>query len=72
MLLLTRREGENIIIGDDIQIQILSVSKDPENVRILVEAPDVVAVQCSDVGSQVTDRKQGPVVTHKQARRVIR
>ncbi|KPX50403.1 hypothetical protein ALO68_200116 [Pseudomonas syringae pv. helianthi] len=72
MLLLTRREGENIVIGDDIQIQILSVSKDPENVRILVEAPDVVAVQCSDVGSQVTDYKQGPGVTHKQVRRVIR
>ncbi|WP_284404492.1 carbon storage regulator, partial [Pseudomonas syringae] len=34
MLLLTRREGENIIIGDEIQIQILSVSKDAEHVRI--------------------------------------
>ncbi|WP_080438342.1 carbon storage regulator [Pseudomonas syringae] len=51
MLLLTRREGENIIIGDQIQIQILSVSKDPEHVRIGVESLDVLAVQCSDVSS---------------------
>ncbi|PBK54108.1 carbon storage regulator [Pseudomonas syringae pv. actinidiae] len=72
MLLLTRREGENIIIGDQIQIQILSVSKDPEHVRIGVESPDVLAVQCSDVSSEVTDRKLDPVITHKQARRVIR
>ncbi|MCK0551457.1 carbon storage regulator [Pseudomonas syringae] len=72
MLLLTRREGENIIIGDEIQIQILSVSKDPEHVHIGVESPDVLAVQCSDVGSEVTDRKQDPVITYKQARRVIR
>ncbi|GKQ32316.1 carbon storage regulator [Pseudomonas syringae pv. theae] len=72
MLLLTRREGENIIIGDEIQIQILSVSKDAEHVRIGVESSDVLAVQCSDVGSEVTDRKLDPVITHKQARRVIR
>ncbi|WP_032618259.1 carbon storage regulator, partial [Pseudomonas avellanae] len=28
MLLLTRREGENIMIGDGIQIQVLSVSEE--------------------------------------------
>ncbi|WP_032618278.1 carbon storage regulator, partial [Pseudomonas avellanae] len=27
MLVLTRREGENIMIGDGIQIQVLSVSE---------------------------------------------
>ncbi|WP_162881161.1 carbon storage regulator, partial [Pseudomonas coronafaciens] len=42
MLLLTRREGENIMIGDGIQIQVLSVSEDTGDVRIQIEAPDVV------------------------------
>ncbi|RMO09607.1 Carbon storage regulator-related protein [Pseudomonas coronafaciens pv. zizaniae] len=66
MLLLTRREGENIMIGDKIQIQVLSVSEDAEEVCIQIEAPNVVAAQCRDVDSEVTDRKPSPVITHKR------
>ncbi|WP_081591731.1 carbon storage regulator, partial [Pseudomonas avellanae] len=66
MLFLTRREGENIMIGDGIHIQVLSVSEDAGNVRIQIEAPDFVAVQCRDVDSEMTDRKPGPVITHKR------
>ncbi|KOP53050.1 MULTISPECIES: carbon storage regulator [Pseudomonas syringae group] len=66
MLLLTRREGENIMIGDEIQIQVLSVSEDAEEICIQIEAPNIVAVQCRDVDSEVNDRKLSPVITHKR------
>lgn len=42
MLVLTRRKGESIAIGDDIQIQVLSVKGG--QVRIGVNAPREVAV----------------------------
>ncbi|AVB13119.1 MULTISPECIES: carbon storage regulator [Pseudomonas syringae group] len=66
MLLLTRREGENIMIGDGIQIQVLSVSEDTGDVRIQIEAPDVVEAQGRTVGNEVADHKPGPVITHKR------
>ncbi|KPZ03427.1 hypothetical protein ALO43_200092 [Pseudomonas tremae] len=66
MLLLTRREGENIMIGDGIQIQVLSVSEDTGAVRIQIEAPDAVEAQSRNVDNEVTDGKPGPVITHKR------
>ncbi|GFZ60636.1 carbon storage regulator [Pseudomonas amygdali] len=55
MLLLTRREGEIIMIGDAIQVQ--SVSEGA--VRIQIEAPDLVAVR------EASDHQHGPAITHK-------
>ncbi|KPZ05022.1 MULTISPECIES: carbon storage regulator [Pseudomonas syringae group] len=63
MLLLTRREGENIMIGDAIQFQVLSVSEGA--VRIQIEAPDFVEVR------EVSDRKHGPAITHKRRRSLV-
>ncbi|WP_117182352.1 carbon storage regulator [Pseudomonas amygdali] len=63
MLLLTRREGENIKIGDAIQVQVLSVSEGA--VRIQIDAPDFVEVR------EVSDRKQGPNITHKRRRSLV-
>ncbi|RMM92267.1 hypothetical protein ALQ43_101201 [Pseudomonas savastanoi pv. glycinea] len=66
MLVLTRRKGENIMIGDGIQIQVLSVSEETGDLRIQIEAPDVVEAQSRNVGNEVTDRKPGPVIIHKR------
>ncbi|EFW77435.1 carbon storage regulator [Pseudomonas savastanoi] len=66
MLLLTRREGENIMIGDGIQIQVLSVSEDTGDVHIQIEAPNVVEAQSRNVGNEVTDRKPSLVIIHKR------
>jgi carbon storage regulator len=69
MLFLTRRAGEKIIIGDEIQIQFLSVSEDAGDVSIRIDAPDSVTVQCRDVDTDATGPKHGPVITHKRRRR---
>ena len=66
MLLLSRRVGEKILIGEEIQIKVLSVSEAVGSVRIEIEAPDPGAVHSKEVDSEVSDRKAGPVVTHKR------
>lgn len=66
MLLMTRRQGESIVIGDEIQIQVLSVSEATGDVRIQIEAPVLLPVQCVDVESDMTARRSNPVITHKR------
>ncbi|UXZ97252.1 carbon storage regulator [Pseudomonas phytophila] len=46
MLILTRRQGESIVINDEIQFQVLSVSEATGDVRIQIEAPELLAVVC--------------------------
>ncbi len=60
MLVLTRREGENILIEDGIQIQVLAISEFDQIVRIGIEAPKVAIVQCRDCsGLMVPDTHLG-------------
>lgn len=66
MLLLTRRQGESIVIGDEIQIQVLSVSEATGDVHIQIEAPELIAVQRVDVDIDVTVRRDNPVITQKR------
>lgn len=42
MLVLTRRSGETILIGDDIEITVLAV--DGNQVRVGIEAPEDVKI----------------------------
>ncbi len=47
MLILTRRAGESIVIGDDIVVTIVEAGRD--HVRIGIEAPRSVAVHRQEV-----------------------
>lgn len=47
MLILTRRQNESILIGDDIKIQVLGINGG--NVRIGVEAPRETIVDREEV-----------------------
>ena len=47
MLILTRKTGETITIGDDIQIQVLSIKGG--QVRIGVDAPREIAVNREEI-----------------------
>ncbi len=47
MLILTRRAGENVVIGDDIVISVIEVRGDA--VRIGIEAPRSLAVHREEV-----------------------
>lgn len=51
MLALTRRKGDSIIIGDNIQVTIISVQG--EQVKIGIEAPKDVAVYRKEIYDQI-------------------
>ena len=42
MLILTRRSGESIIIGDDVKVTVLSI--DRNQIRIGIDAPEEVDI----------------------------
>jgi len=56
MLVLSRKEGEQIHIGDDIVITITRLSKD--KVRIGVEAPKNTPVYRSEIYQRIMRRKE--------------
>jgi carbon storage regulator len=57
MLVLTRKTNQSIMIGDDIEVSILSVSGD--KVRIGIEAPRDVAVFRQEVYEVIDERGAG-------------
>lgn len=55
MLVLTRRTKQSIMIGDDIELSVLSVSG--EKVRIGIEAPDEVPIFRKEVYVRIEDER---------------
>ena len=55
MLILTRKVGETIMIGDDIKITILD--KSFTRVRIGITAPENVAVHRSEIYDKIKDQE---------------
>jgi carbon storage regulator len=53
VLVLTRKAGEKILIGDDVVITVLDVRRD--GVRIGIEAPSGIKIQRDEVVRAVTE-----------------
>lgn len=51
MLVLTRRQGESVMIGDDVRVRVVSVSGG--QVRLAIEAPDGVSVHREEVYERI-------------------
>ena len=56
MLVLSRRVGESVVIGDDITVTVLEVRGDV--VRIGIDAPRSVAVNRAELLAEVTNNNQ--------------
>lgn len=56
MLILTRRVGETLMIGDDVTVTILGVKGN--QVRLGVNAPREVAVHREEIYQKIQDEKQ--------------
>lgn len=55
MLILTRRIGETLMIGDDVTLTILSVKG--RQVRVGINAPKEVAVHREEIYNKIQDEK---------------
>jgi carbon storage regulator len=64
MLILTRRVGESVMIGDDVTITVLGVKGN--QVRVGINAPKNVAVHREEIYERIKREQQGEV-TEKQA-----
>lgn len=60
MLILTRRIGETLIIGDDVNITVLGVKGN--QVRLGINAPKDVSVHREEIYLRIQQEKQGQPV----------
>jgi carbon storage regulator (csrA) len=59
MLVITRKKGESILIGDDIEI--IVVKTDDGNVKLAINAPKNISVLRKELYKQVTEENQNSV-----------
>ena len=59
MLILTRRPGETIKIGDDVEVTVLAVKGN--QVRIGITAPKEVAVHREEIYDKIKEEQEDPL-----------
>lgn len=60
MLIITRKPGEKIMLGDDVTIEVIEVSG--SSVRIGIAAPRSVPVYREEIWASVKNDRGGPAV----------
>jgi carbon storage regulator len=61
MLVVTRKKDEKLIIGNEIEIQVLRIGRD--NVRLGIKAPSHISIYRYEIYETIKKEKQGAVET---------
>ena len=64
MLILTRRVGEAIVIGDDVMVTVLETSGN--NVRIGIKAPSDIPVHREEIYQKIEKKKRNVIKLPKK------
>lgn len=64
MLVLSRKPGESVTIGDEVRITVLSISG--KQVRIGIEAPSDIAVHREEIYEKIANEKAATVAESKE------
>jgi carbon storage regulator len=70
MLVLTRRAGESIVIGNDVTVTVLEVRGD--QIRLGIDAPKDVPIHREEVYVQVQQENRGAVASAARAADLLR
>lgn len=69
MLVLTRKQKESIIIGDDIEIIVLSI--DGEQIKLGIHAPNNIEIHRKEVYLSIQEENTDAIKTEKKSLSVI-
>jgi carbon storage regulator len=70
MLALTRKVGESIVIGDDIEVTVLAVHGD--QIKIGIDAPRSVPIHRKEIYLQIQEENQAAVATSEAGAQALK
>lgn len=70
MLALSRKKGEGIIIGDDIELVVLDISKD--GVKLGIQAPKNISIHRKEIYIQIQDENKAAMINSNETKELLK
>lgn len=70
MLVLGRKKGESIIIGNEVEIQIIDIQHD--QVKIGIAAPKNISIQRKEIYEEIIKQNQQAISTKHNAEKLLK
>ena len=70
MLVISRKKGESLLIGDDIEITVEKI--DTSSVKISIKAPKEIVILRKEVYEKVKDENSNAIATTKDILKILK